>query len=87
VIVPKFIIAKQLGGKKVISNHGEEIGRLMDATIDTDTGGLLAILVRPSGETRLYKVLEKTEDGLLVIPFKAVVAISDVVVVDETQLA
>lgn len=85
--MPKFVIAKQLGGKKVISNHGEEIGRLMDATINTDTGKIEAILVRPSGETRLYKALEKTEDGLVVIPFKAVVAISDVVVIDESQLA
>lgn len=82
----KYIIAKQLGGKKIISTNGEEIGRLADASIDTDSGKIVSLLLRPSQESVIYNKLEKTEDGLVIIPFKAVVAISDVIVVNEKML-
>ena len=82
----KFAIAKQLGGKRVISNKGEEIGRLSDIQIDARTGELEMFLVEPSAESKLAKALPK-EDEYIHIPFKAIFAVSDVIVVDETMIA
>jgi sporulation protein YlmC with PRC-barrel domain len=81
----KFAIAKQLGGKKVITNKGEEVGRLSDIQIDEDDGKLAAFFVEPAGDSKLAKNLTK-EHNLAVVPYKAVFAVSDVIVVDEALL-
>ena len=41
----KFIIAKQLVGKKVITNDGFDLGRFVDAEISKVTGKLNNLLV------------------------------------------
>ncbi|MCD6414920.1 MAG: PRC-barrel domain-containing protein [Candidatus Diapherotrites archaeon] len=82
----KFAIAKQLGGKRVITNKGEEIGRLSDIQFDEHTGVLETFLVEPAEESKTAKNLPRTEDDFVAIPFKAVFAVSDVIVVDETLL-
>ncbi len=81
----KFAIARQLGGKRVITNKGEEIGRISDIQFDESTGDLVYILIDPNPESRLVKRLRKEED-LVVIPYKALYAVGDVVVVDESLL-
>ncbi|MFH0986552.1 MAG: PRC-barrel domain-containing protein [Candidatus Micrarchaeota archaeon] len=81
----KFAIAKQLGGKRIITNKGEEIGRLSDITIDERSGKIESFLVETSNVSKISKDLMK-KDGLAVVPFKSVFAVSDVIVVDETML-
>ncbi len=81
----KFFIAKQLGGKRIITNKGEEIGRLSDILIDETTGKIEAFLIEPNNASKIAKNLMKHE-GLGMIPFKAVFAVSDVIVVDESML-
>ena len=81
----KFAIAKQLGGKKVITNKGEEIGRLSDMLIDEKTGVIDALLVEPAGDSKIAQKMEK-EGRLVIVPYKAIFAVSDVIVVDETLL-
>jgi sporulation protein YlmC with PRC-barrel domain len=81
----KFAIARQLGGKKVITNKGEEIGRLSDMVIDEKTGRLESLLLEPNSDSKLAKNLVSKE-GLVEIPYKAVFAVSDVIVVDESLL-
>jgi len=82
----KFAIAKQLGGKRVITNRGEEIGRLSDIEFDDRTGVLETLLVEPASDSKLAQNLAKDEE-FITLPFKAVFAVSDVVVVDETMLS
>ena len=82
----KFAIAKQLGGKRVISNKGEEIGRLSDIQIDGKTGELDFFMVEPAEDSKLAASLPRNEEDFIIIPFKAVFAVSDVIVVDDTQL-
>jgi sporulation protein YlmC with PRC-barrel domain len=81
----KFAIAKQLGGKRVITNKGEEIGRLSDILVDEKTGSLETFLIEPAPESKLAQGLSK-QDDLVAVPFKAIFAVSDVIVVDETVL-
>lgn len=81
----KFAIAKQLGGKRVITNKGEEVGRLTDVLIDERSGKIEAFLIEPNGDSKLSRDLMKF-DGVPMVPYKSVFAVSDVVVVDETML-
>ena len=79
----KFAIAKQLGGKRVITNKGEEIGRLSDIQLDERTGDLELFMVEPAADSKLAASLPK-EDDYIMVPFKAIFAVSDVIVIDES---
>ena len=81
----KFAIAKQMGGKRVITNKVEEVGRLSDILIDENGGAIESFLVEPSRDSKFAKTLSQHE-GLGLIPYKAVFAVSDVIVVDENLL-
>lgn len=81
----KFVIAKQLGGKRIVTNKGEEIGRLNDILIDETSGKIEAFLIEASRESKISRDLMK-HDGMPMVPYKSVFAVSDVIVVDETML-
>lgn len=81
----KFAIAKQLGGKRVITNKGEEIGRLSDILIDEKTGKIESFLIEPNNESKIAKNLP-ARARLAAVPYKSVFAVSDVIVVDESLL-
>ena len=81
----RFIIAKQVGGKRVITNKGEEIGRLSDILIDENDGKLEALVIDPNSESKLARNLV-TKERTIEVPYKAVFAVSDVIVVDEALL-
>jgi sporulation protein YlmC with PRC-barrel domain len=78
-----YIIARQLGGKPVITVGGEELGRLDDIIIDETTGDFISIIVEPAGEMPPRVTYPKDKDGNYVIPFDAVNAVSKVVVVKD----
>jgi len=76
-----YIMARQLGGKPVITVTGEELGRLDDIIIDEKTGQFLSIIVEPiPGETPSVNY-PRDKDGNYIIPYDAVNAISKVVVI------
>jgi sporulation protein YlmC with PRC-barrel domain len=76
-----YIIARQLGGKPVITVGGEELGRLDDVIIDEQTGKFVSIVVEPLANTTLGVNYPKDKDGNLLIPYDAVNAVSKVIVV------
>ncbi|VVB54912.1 PRC-barrel domain protein [uncultured archaeon] len=78
-----YIIARQLGGKPVITVGGEELGRLDDVVIDERTGKFISIVVEPISEAAVRVSYPKDKDGNLVIPYDAVNAVSKVVVVKD----
>ena len=67
----KFVIAKQLGGKRIVTNKGEELGRLSDILIDEKTGSLEAFLIEVGRESKISKDLAKHE-GMSLVPYKSV---------------
>ncbi len=78
-----YIIARQLGGKPVITVSGEELGRLDDVVVDEATGEAISIVVEPIEGTLSRISYPKDKDGNLVIPYDAVNAVSKVVVVKD----
>jgi sporulation protein YlmC with PRC-barrel domain len=81
----KFIIAKQLVGKKVITNDGFDLGRLIDAEISEVTGKMNHILVEPTLDGGLANKL-KIDGGQIKIPYNAVLAVNDYVIVDRKNM-
>lgn len=81
----KFTIAKQLGGKRIITNKGEEIGRLSDILVDEKSGRIESFLVEPNNDSKIVRDLPKKE-RMVEVPYKSVFAVSDVIVVDEAML-
>jgi len=78
-----YIIARQLGGKPVITVSGEELGRVDDIIIDEHTGKFISLLVEPLSDVISRVSYPKDKDGNLLIPYDAVNAISKVVVVKD----
>jgi sporulation protein YlmC with PRC-barrel domain len=79
----KYIIARQLGGKPVITAGGEELGRIDDIMVDEQTGKFISIIVEPITDEMPRISYPKDKDGNLIIPYDAVNAISKVVVVKD----
>jgi len=79
----KYIIARQLGGKPVITAGGEELGRVDDLMIDEQTGKFISLIVEPISAEITRVSYPKDKDGNMIIPYDAVNAISKVVVVKD----
>lgn len=78
-----YIIARQLGGKPVITVGGEELGRVDDIIFDEDTGKFISLIVEPLSSVLARVTYPKDRDGNLIIPYDAVNAVSKVVVVKD----
>lgn len=81
----KYVIAKQLGGMRVITNKGEEIGRLSDVKIEEKSGEIDSLVIESNEKSKIAQDLTGP-DNMARVPFKSVFSVSDVVVVDETML-
>ncbi|MCD6434419.1 MAG: PRC-barrel domain-containing protein [Candidatus Diapherotrites archaeon] len=82
----KYVIARQLAMKKVISNKGEEIGRLVDILIDEKTGNLEHLIIEVDRGSKLAERL-RLRNRIIEVPYSAVVAVSDVCIIDERDIA
>ncbi len=81
----KYIIAKQLVGKRVVTVDGYDLGRFIDAEISDVTGKINAILVEPSLDGGLANKI-KSEGGSVRVPYSSVRAVNDFIVVDRKEL-
>ena len=81
----KFVIAKQLAGKKLITNEGEEIGKLVDVNVNEVSGKLESIVIEPNPDNQTARTLHKS-DGLILVKYNAVLAVSDHIIVDKKGL-
>jgi sporulation protein YlmC with PRC-barrel domain len=81
----KYAIARQLATKKLITNRGDNIGRLVDLMVNETTGEIVSILVEVDPTSKVVKQLE-VQGNMLEVPYKSVLAVSDVFIVDERQL-
>ncbi len=81
----KYIIAKQLVGKTVISTDGYRIGRFVDAEINEVTGKINEIVIEPDMDSAVASRM-KAESGQLKIAYSAVSAVNDYIMVDRKNL-
>ncbi|MBI5228744.1 PRC-barrel domain-containing protein [Candidatus Micrarchaeota archaeon] len=83
----KYVIAKQLSGKRIITTDGEDLGRVVDLYFNELTGKLEGILVEPNPDSTLAAMAKKEGGGLITVPYTAVLNVKDVMVVDRRNLA
>jgi sporulation protein YlmC with PRC-barrel domain len=81
----KFIIAKQLVGKKVITNDGFDLGRFVDAEVSKVTGKINVVLVDPDPDSSLAGKMQGDEEHIKV-PYDSVMAVNDYIVVDRKNI-
>jgi sporulation protein YlmC with PRC-barrel domain len=83
--VYKYTIARQLATKRIITNRGEEVGRLSDLLVKEKEGDIEALLVEVDRESKFAKDI-RSKDKIITIPYSAVTAVSDVFIVDEREV-
>lgn len=78
--------SKQLLGKTVVSKTGKRFGEVADIVFETRTGELIQVVLKnPTMYTRDLE-LESSKNGELLIPFSAVIAMGDFVVIAEEDI-
>lgn len=78
--------SKQLIGKIVVSKTGKKFGEVGDIIFETSSGELIhMVLANPTAYTEKLE-LEKTKENEILIPFSAVIAMGDFLVVAEEDI-
>jgi len=78
--------SKQIIGKTVVTKSGKRFGEVGNITFETRTGELIQVVLRnPTGYAEGLE-LEKDKGGALTIPYSAVIAVGDFVVVSEEDI-
>ncbi|MBI5393234.1 PRC-barrel domain-containing protein [Candidatus Woesearchaeota archaeon] len=78
--------SKQLLGKTVVSKSGKRFGEVGDLIFETRSGELIhMVLVNPTSYTEKLE-LERDKEGNILVPFSAVIAIGDFMVISEEDI-
>jgi sporulation protein YlmC with PRC-barrel domain len=79
--------SKQLIGKTIVSKAGKRFGEVGDIIFETRSGELIhLVLTNPTIYIQKLE-LEKDKEGNILIPFSAVLATGDFVVVSEEDIS
>jgi len=72
--------------KMIVTKEGKRLGFVKDITFETKSGELINLVVKdPTPYTKNLN-LERTEGSELLIPYSAIIAIGDFVIVSEEDL-
>lgn len=78
--------SKNLIGKTVVSKTGKRFGEVGDIVFETRSGELIHLVLRnPTPYTEKLE-LEKDKEGNILIPFSAIIAMGDFMVVSEEDI-
>lgn len=78
--------SKQILGKTVVTKSGKRFGEVGNISFETRTGELIQLILKnPTAYTEGLE-LEKDESNNLLIPFSAVLAVGDFVVISEEDI-
>ncbi len=78
--------SKDLIGKTVVSKAGKRYGEVGDIIFETKTGELIhLVLANPTPYSEKLE-LERNPDGEMLVPFSAVLAVGDFVVIAEEDI-
>lgn len=73
-------------GKMIVTKEGKRLGFVRDITFETSSGELINLVVKDSTPYTKNLNLEKTNSNELLIPYSAIIAIGDFVIVSEEDL-
>lgn len=77
---------KEIIGKLVVTKEGKRLGTVKDVTFETRTGELIQIVLRdPTPYIRTLN-LETSSSKEVLVPYNAIIAIGDFVVISEEDL-
>ncbi len=74
-------LSKQIIGKTVVSKTGKRFGEVGDVIFETKTGELIHIVLTGPTPYSQKLELEKDKDGNVLIPYSAVIAVGDFMVI------
>ena len=72
--------------KMIVTKEGKRLGFVKDVTFETKSGELINLVVRESTPYTRTLNLERTKSDELLIPYNAIIAIGDFVIVSEEDL-
>ena len=76
----------QIIGKRVVTKEGKSIGIVKDISFETRTGELIQLIISsPTTHAQSLNV-ERSKNNELLIPYAAILAIGDFVVVSEEDM-
>jgi sporulation protein YlmC with PRC-barrel domain len=73
-------------GKMVVTKEGKRLGFVKDITFETTSGELINIVLKDSTPYTKNLNLERTPNAEFLIPYSAIIAIGDFVIVSEEDL-
>ena len=73
-------------GKMIVTKEGKRLGFAKDATFEINSGELINLIVKDSTPYTKNLNLERTANNDLLIPYSAIIAIGDFVIVSEEDL-
>lgn len=79
------VAGRDLVGRNVVTDRGTVIGRLIDISIEPSGGKVTTLVVKP-GKDVGAKRFRVSEGGDILIPFTAVKAVKDVLIVNESGI-
>ncbi|MBU0469861.1 MAG: PRC-barrel domain-containing protein [Nanoarchaeota archaeon] len=86
MIMEEKSYSKELIGKTIVSKSGKKFGEVGDLIFEVGSGELIHLLLRNPTPYTDKMELEKTKDGQILIPFSAVIASGDFIVVAEEDI-
>mgnify|MGYP001558381780 CR=1 FL=1 len=78
--------SRDLIGKTVVSKTGKRFGEVGDIIFEVRSGELIHLVLRNPTQYTAKLELEKDKDGNILIPFSAVIATGDYMVVSEEDI-
>jgi sporulation protein YlmC with PRC-barrel domain len=79
------IAASRIRDRMVVTSQGHELGLLFDVVTDEKSGKLVALVVEPTTE-EMRELLLTDKEGLVLVPYPALRAIKDFIVVDAKRV-
>jgi len=73
-------------GKMIVTKEGKRLGFVKDITFETRSGELINLVVKDSTVYTKNLNLERTQANDFLIPYSAIIAIGDFVIVSEEDL-
>jgi len=73
-------------GKMIVTKEGKRLGFVKDITFETRSGELINLVVKDSTPYARNLNLERTSSNDFLIPYSAIIAIGDFVIVSEEDL-
>ncbi|MCA9488189.1 MAG: PRC-barrel domain-containing protein [Nanoarchaeota archaeon] len=73
-------------GKMIVTKEGKRLGFVKDITFETKSGELINLIVKDATLYTRNLNLEKTSSNEYLIPYSAIIAIGDFVIVSEEDL-